>query len=154
MQKNLLLPHGLKKIGWILLIPSLLLGIAYITQLFVPEILLAGMNLPELSSNSFASSAEEQWTIIISVLGIVIGVLLVACSRERIEDELTSQIRLNSLLMALYIYFAVVILLTLFVYGLTYVAFMTYSVLGFMVLFVAIFRFKLWRLRKEGADEE
>jgi hypothetical protein len=154
MRKNLLLPHGLKTIGWILLIPSLALGIASITGLFVPEILLGGINLPELSSNSFAPSAEEQWVNTISALGILIGVLLVACSRERIEDELTSQIRLNSLMMALYLYFVMAILITLFAYGLLYVHLMTYSVLGFMVLFVAIFRWKLWRLRKEGADEE
>jgi hypothetical protein len=154
MRQILLLPHKFKTAGWIILVPSLILGIAMVTGLLDPDKLLGSFNLSKLSPKEPFASGAEQWSNTILILGIVIGVLFTACSRERIEDELTSQIRLDALMIAFYIYFGAVILITLIFYGLGFVMFMTYSVLGFMLLFLTIFRLKLWRLRKEETDEE
>jgi cytochrome b561 len=154
MRQNLLLPHGFKTIGWIILVPSIILGIAIVTGLLDPDKLLGSFHLSKLSSKNIFTSAAEQWSNTTLIFGIVIGVLFVACSRERIEDELTSQVRLDSLLLALYIYFGATILINFFAYGPNYLVWMTYSVLGFMLLFLTIFRLKLWRLRKEDTDEQ
>jgi L-asparagine transporter-like permease len=154
MRQNLLLPHSFKTIGWIILVPSLVLGITMVIGLFDPEKLLRALNLSKIAPKDIFVTATEQWSNTILIIGIVIGVLFTACSREKIEDELTSQIRLRSLMLVLYIYFVAVILITLLVYGLGYIMWMTYSVLGFMLLFLAIFRIKMWRLRKEETDEE
>ena len=55
---------------------------------------------------------------------------------------------------ALWINYAFVILATLFIYDLSYVLVITYDMLGFLLLFLGIFRWKLWRLGKEVRDEE
>jgi hypothetical protein len=151
MRQNLLLPYRFKTAGWILLIPSLIIGIALN---FVLPYFLENYEYKEGASLSSILDFVYEWGNTIIITCLVIGVLFTAYSREKIEDELTSQIRLNSLMLALYIYSAVVILITLFVYDFDYVMYMTYSVLGFMLLFLAIFRLQLWRLRKEGSNEE
>jgi hypothetical protein len=154
MRKNLLLPHGLKKIGWILLTPSLILGVAIASGLLNLDKLAKSLGFENKTKGLDFTTPFERGVDTIAILGIVIGVLFVACSREKIEDELTSHIRLDALMLAFYIYFGMVVLITLFVYEIDYILYMTYSVLGFMVLFLAIFRIKLWRLRKEGSNEE
>jgi hypothetical protein len=154
MRKNLLLPHGFKTIGWILLIPSFIVGVAIASGLLDLNKLAKSLNLVNKTEEFAFTTPFERGVDTIAILGIVIGVLFVACSREKIEDEFTSHIRLDALMLAFYIYFGVVVLITLIFYDLNFVMLMTYSVPGFMVLFLTIFRLKMWRLRKEGANEE
>ncbi|WP_295936775.1 hypothetical protein [uncultured Alistipes sp.] len=153
MKQNILLPHRLKKLGWVILVPSLLLGIARLTFLD-PNALFGWLGLEGQTAKFAVTSPAEQWVNTIIILGLVVGVMLVACSRERIEDEMTSQIRLRSLMSALYVYFIAVILITLFVYDISYILWMTYAMFGFTLVFLAIFQWQLWRVRKEVADEK
>ena len=119
MTKELLLPHSFKKIGWVILIPTLLLGVL---------MLIDGFN---------------------GNVGI-----FVACSRERIEDEMISRIRLNALLTALYVNYALLIATALCTYDLSFLYVMIYNLLTMLLIFLAVFRWKLWRLKHAVADEE
>lgn len=153
MKKDLLLPYGFKKIGWAILIPALLAGILRIT-LIDPDTLFGWLHIGIRSIDNCFTNNAEQWVNTVLILCIVAGAVLVACSRERTEDEMTVQIRLRTLMSALYIYCGAVILITLFVYDIAYVVWMTYAMLGFILVFLTLFRWQLWRLRKEADDEE
>lgn len=90
----------------------------------------------------------------IALVGICIGGIFVACSRERIEDEMISRIRLNALLTALYVNYALLIATALCTYDLSFLYVMIYNLLTMLLIFLAVFRWKLWRLKHAVADEE
>ena len=136
MTKELLLPHSFKKIGWVILIPTLLLGVL---------MLIDGFNGSTTTGRALNN---------IALVGICIGGIFVACSRERIEDEMISRIRLNALLTALYVNYALLIATALCTYDLSFLYVMIYNLLTMLLIFLAVFRWKLWRLKHAVADEE
>lgn len=92
MDKTLLLPHWFKRIGWVLFIPTALFGLLMaidgfngVPSYLLPEAVARGELLDHLCNN-------------IVLFGILLGVLFITCSRERIEDECIARIRLNALL--------------------------------------------------------
>jgi Ca2+-dependent lipid-binding protein len=78
----------------------------------------------------------------------------VACSRERVEDELIGRIRLNSLLIALYINSSVLIILSLFCYELLFLNVLVFNMFTNIIIFLIVFEMKLWKLKKSLRDEE
>ena len=66
---------------------------------------------------------------------------------------MTQHLRLNSLLVALYINYAVLILCSLLVYDLSFVTVMMYNMFTVLLIFMAVFRYNIWRAKK-GADYE
>lgn len=153
MKTNLLLPYGFKKIGWAILIPTLALGILMLIDGFdgFPSFLHAG----DTPASGFLNSATMTYTLNnVALIGICIGGIMVACSRERIEDELISRIRLNSLLVALYVNYALLIAAALLVYDIQFLNIMVYNLFTMLLIFLAVFRWKLCRLRKEAGNEE
>ena len=102
MTKELLLPHSFKKIGWVILIPTLLLGVLMLIDGFngYPTYLMPAQGTA--CYETLCSTTTGRALNNIALVGICIGGIFVACSRERIEDEMISRIRLNALLTALY----------------------------------------------------
>ena len=146
MNKNLLLPHAFKKIGWVLFLPTLLLGLLMAVD---------GFNgFPSfLRSGPYSESAARIWNNIVLV-GILLGVLFICCSRERVEDELIGRIRLNALLAALYATFGLTLITALVLYDFEFLYFMIFNLCLLPVLFLIIEQLLLWRFRQEGRHEE
>lgn len=88
------------------------------------------------------------------VLWLWLGTIFVACSREKIEDEMISRIRLNALLMALYIQAVCIIVATFAFNSLDFLNVMIYNLVAYPIIFVGAYRVMLWRIRKEADDEE
>ena len=140
MDKILLFPHGCRKIGWGLFIPAALLGVLMLfdglngfPSFLLPGAAEAGETLDAVCNNTV-------------IVGLLAGTLLIACSRERIEDEGIGRIRLNALLAALYANCAAVAAAALDI--------MIYNLFTLPLLFLLIFRWQLRRYAKEAADEE
>ena len=89
--KTLLFPHGFQKWGWCIFAVGVIFGI---------YILVSDYGTGGLVNN-------------IAIIGTVAGAILTTCSKEEIEDEMVRQIRLNSLLVALYVNYAVLIICSL-----------------------------------------
>ena len=90
----------------------------------------------------------------IVIVGTVVGAILATCSREKIEDEMVRQIRLNSLLVALYVNYAVLVICSLLIYDLDFLYVMMYNMFTMLLIFMVVFRYRMWRLNKEAKDEE
>lgn len=148
MNKTLLLPYSFKKFGWALLIPTSLLGLLMLIGDFngFPSFLLPG----DTASNDTLDAVTNN----VVLIGMVIGAILVTCSRERVEDELIARIRLNALLTALYVNTAGTVIATLALYGFDYLYVMLVNLVSLPILFLIIERLLLWRLGKEAAHEE
>ena len=128
----MLFPHGFQKWGWCIFAVGVIFGI---------YILVSDYGTSGLVNN-------------IAIIGTVAGAILATCSREEIEDEMVRQVRFNSLLVALYVNYAVLIVCSLFVYGLDFLSVMIYNMFTILLIFMVVFRYRMWRLNKEAKDEE
>lgn len=143
MKKIPLLPCVFKPIGWAILVPAALLGLCLLLNDF--NGLPAGLPFPAVRTELLNN---------VALIGTLLGVLFVGCSRERIEDELIGRLRLDALLTALYANTIVIIAAALACYGLDFLYVMIYNLLTLPLLFLAIYQWQLWRLRKEACDEK
>ena len=130
--KTLLFPHRFQKVGWVIFALAAALGI---------YILVTGFDTTPTMNN-------------IAIIGITVGGILATCSKEKIEDEMISHIRLNSLLVALYINYAVLIVASLLVYDLDFLQVTIYQMFTILLVFMVVFRYQVWRLQKGAGDEE
>lgn len=130
--KSLLFPHRFQKMGWAVFVLSALLGIYILAVDFESSYLLNN----------------------IAIIGIVTGAILATCSCEKVEDEMVRQIRLNSLLVALYINYTVLLICSLFIYDLDFLYVMMYNMFTILLIFMVVFRYRMWRMNKEVGNEE
>lgn len=136
MKQAFLFPQQFKAIGWILLIVALAAGGAF----FFGLVNTTGM------TETIANDA--------AVIGIALGALFIIASKEKIEDEMTGTIRLRSLLNALYVYVAILIIGTIFINGIDFLAFLFFDSILFPCIFVLVFQMQMRRHYLENGDEE
>ena len=156
MKKIFLLPHSFKKVGWAILIPTFVIGF----MMFIdgcngfPGYLMKGLDPAGGLYRVLDSDAMTAILNNIAIIGICAGSLFVACSREPIEDELITQVRLNSLLVALYLNTAFVVVSALCFYELDYLYVMIGNIFTVLLVFLVVYEVKLWRLKKSLSHEE
>ena len=136
LMKNLLFPHIFQPIGWIMFVPSLIMGV-----------------LIYFSVASFTGLTE---TIVndLVIIGIVLGSLFIVCSKTRGEDEMTKSIRLSSLLNSIYAYVTLLVFSTIFMNGSDFLIFTVFNLVILPILFVCNFRLEMHRYNKMCEDEE
>ncbi len=83
---------------------------------------------------------DEVFTLLIIVSGIVNSF-----SKEKIEDELISRIRLESLSLSLFISFGLIIISTFLVYNLNYMYVLVFNLFLIILLFNLILKFRLFK---------
>ena len=130
--KTPLFPHSFQRVGWIVFAIGVALG-AYS--------ILKGFDGSYVMNN-------------VTIISIIVGGLLATCSREKIEDEMTQQLRLSSLLTALYINYAALIACALLVYDMDFLNVMIYNMFTILLIFMVVFRWKIWRMKKGAEDEK
>ena len=79
---------------------------------------------------------------ILTFVIIVSGIIHSFC-KEKVEDELISKIRMDSLVLSLYINYSVLLFFNFFVYELSYFYVMVFHLFTILILFNLIFRYKL-----------
>ncbi len=134
--KNILFPPCFRIAGWIIFIPSLIIGI------------LAFFEVCEFSGLTKTIVND------IIIVGIALGALFIVCAKERIEDEMTRSIRLASMLNSIYIYVILLITTTLTVNGRDFLRFMAVNLVLLPLIFVVIFRLEMIRYNKISENEE
>lgn len=150
MINKMLLPHGFKRTGWIILIASIILGVYQQIN---------GDGAIKWEASTFAILSDEilgeahnfsviQTDIATTVIGslIIIGSLMVGFSKEKNEDEFISALRLSSLQWAVLVNYLLLLFMFLFVYGISFFSVMMYNM--FTVLFIYIIRFNYILYRK------
>lgn len=134
--KNLLFPSAFHILGWILFIPALIAGLL----IYADAIRSAGI-LETVINDAV-------------IIGIALGSLLIVCSKEKTEDEMTRAIRLSALLNSLYIYILLLILSTILINGVEFMEFAIVNLVLFPIIYVLIFRLEMHRYSKITGDEE
>tara|TARA_B110000977_G_scaffold94233_1_gene124594 strand:+ start:34 stop:492 length:459 start_codon:yes stop_codon:yes gene_type:complete len=147
---NYLFNYKYKKIsGWIfyLLIPAglFLLLTERIQDIFV-------VNVFSIFSYEWFGSERTGFGWIENGLGdevftllIIISGLVNSFSREKIEDELISRIRLESLSLSLFISFGLIIISTFLVFNMNYMYILVFNLFLIILLFNLIFKYRLFK---------
>ena len=86
------------------------------------------------------------------VIGLAVSLLLASFSREKDEDECIAHLRMQAWTMAVVSNYLILIVVTLCIYGMSYLNFMAVNMFTVLILFLVIFHWKLLRFRKENHE--
>jgi hypothetical protein len=158
MKTNYLFPNHFKKIGWLLFIPGIILGIVYLIyqsdiSLFDIKVFAIAEKVIFNDADFFTISENNVLDEISSIL-LIIGALLIAFSKEKTEDEFISKIRLESLVWATYINYAILILAIIFVYDITFFWVLVFNMFTLLVFFLIRFNWALYKSKNQISNEE
>lgn len=134
MKTRFLFPNKMKPLGWVLLVPSLILGILY---------MYADSGILGDSKSTIFGVWMNNYIDEIALVGMLISLLLIGFSKLKIEDEYIQKIRLESLLWATYVNVGLLIVCTLFIYGDLYFDIIIYNLVTLPLFFVIRFHYYL-----------
>ncbi|HTO15518.1 MAG TPA: hypothetical protein VLZ83_07090 [Edaphocola sp.] len=158
MKQKLLFPNKYKRLGWLILIPATILGIflmfnnfegmRFITKVFA---IIGNENLDE---NKYFTFVKADITNTVVGVLFIVGALLVGFSKEKNEDEYISNLRLTSLLWAVFINYLLLLFCFIFIYGLEFINVMLYNMFTVLIIFIGRFNYVLYRNSKSMSNEE
>jgi hypothetical protein len=158
MKTNLLFPNRFKIIGWVLLIPSTILGIAVfffdVEFDFLKFKVFAIYSEPLLGKDTVMGFTKINITLTITGLLFLIGALFVAFSKEKHEDEFIAKTRLESLVWATYINYAILIFCLLFIYELAFLYVLVGNMFTILIFFILRFYYILYKTNKSLKNEK
>jgi hypothetical protein len=158
MKTKFLFPNKFKSIAWFVLFPTAIFGVVTLFVPFEPAFL--DFNLPTIFKNSIGEETNYFGLVKNNVMNEIIGILLilslifVAFSKEKIEDELVSKIRLEALVWSVYINYTILLLAFIFVFDLAFLWVMICNMFTVLIFFIARFQWKISKLKKESNHAE
>ena len=136
MTSRFLLPTHYRKIGWAIFIPFLILGIFSLHMEFEFD----WLDFKIRPEGGWLENPEvENFTNELAANGVLIGLIFIAFSREKIEDEFMMKLRLESLVAAVLISYSLLLLAILFVYGFGFFVALIYNMYTVLIIFIARF---------------
>jgi len=165
MKTNYLLPNQCKKIGWFLFIPGFILGILQLIFEFkfdwlnikvfaIYDPYFSFANNGFTSHNLFFHITKTNALDEILGLLLIIGSIFIALSKEKSEDEFISKIRLESLVWATYVNYAILALAILFVFNISFYYVMIFNMFTLLIFFIIRFNWMIYKLKKSIKNEE
>jgi hypothetical protein len=149
MKTKWLFPHRFRLVGWVIFIPSAVLGLANMYADFNLSWLVADFLNEPFTLNSGHSTEHlvniQNLTDEIAAIGVIIGLLLIAFTRERLEDEMIGQLRLEALQWSVYANYIVMAIAILTLYDNAFFNVMVYNMFTVLLVFIGRFRWLLYR---------
>jgi len=158
MKTKLLFPYRFKRIGWILLVPSAILG--FLCLFFGYEINFLDLKVFAIYSDEiFGDNVRfgfdrNNITDEISAILFIIGAIFVAFSKEKHEDEFIAKTRLESLVWATYVNYIILIFCFLFFYSTGFLYVMIFNMFTILIFFIVRFYFILYMSKKSLSHEK
>jgi hypothetical protein len=160
METKFLLPYHFKRVGWFLLVPFFTIGILYLK--FGEKMDLKFLEFDRLVENGKANFSEGDWlftlksnnfTDEIICIGLLIGLIFTAFSKEKMEDEWVAKVRLDSILWAVYLNTILLLLCIVFLYGVLFWQVMILNLFTTLLFFLIRFRYVMWQSAKDNKNE-
>jgi len=144
-----LFPNSVKLVGWLIFSIGIIGGLMVLSNDLEPEFFDVKLlsfytsDIFDSDNNGFFIWTSQNILNDLAGIFVIIGGILVAFSKEKIEDEFIAQLRLSSLAWAVYVNYAVLILAFIFVHGLDFFSIMVYNMFTLLIIFIARFQIKL-----------
>lgn len=107
-----------------------------------------------LGGNAWFSWVENSIVDEILFIVLIISGLIYAFSKEKIEDEMVSKIRLDSLVWATYFNYISILLCYMFLYGFAFLNVMMIALFSHLLFFIVRFRWVMYKQNKSLSYEE
>ena len=148
MKNRLLMPARFKRFGWIIFLTTTIAFIGFVNFEWQPPLLdyryKDGLGLTQ--TNLLKEIIFTSW---------VIGLVMIAFSRQREEDEYINYLRLASWQYSIVISLIVSVIGTWSIYGMNYLTFSALNMLTAPLAFLIIFNIAITRtLKRNNKDEE
>lgn len=158
MKTKFLFPNHYKRLGWILLVPSSVLGILIIFFDYTFDFL--NSQVFTIYTNGFGGEETimglfkgNYANTIVGIL-FLIGAILVAFSKEKQEDEFIAKTRLESLVWATYVNYSVLAFCMLFFFNLEFLMVMIFNMFTVLIFFILRFYYILYKTNKSLSHEK
>lgn len=158
MKTRFLFPNSFKTLGWVLLVPSLLLIISssifnvstddYITVSVFAIYQETFGETPGFFDVITNSISDELLTF-----GMILGGIFIGFSKLKEEDEMISKIRYESLVWATYLNYGLILFFALFIYGMPYLNVLFYNMFTLLLFFIIRFHYMIYKLNKTNQDD-
>ncbi|HMM11173.1 MAG TPA: hypothetical protein PKE03_03665 [Bacteroidales bacterium] len=154
MKSTYLFPHQYAVVGWILTVPSFIVGLLLVFGV-IPEDLLGRWPVFAVYANRVLGQdvyfGVVHSAILDEILCIVltVGLILIAFSAEPHEDEFIRHLRLESLVWATKINYLILIMCVLFFYEGGFLYVLLFNMFTLLLLFIFRFRFVLMRSKTD-----
>lgn len=163
MKANYLFPNEYRKIGWVILVPSIVIGLLTLMLEYEPAFL--DFNVPAIFIDHvglFFNKGDRQLLGMVEnnvlnevlIILIIISLLFVAFSKEKIEDEYISKIRLKSLVWAVYVNYGILLLSSLFIFDLSFLWVMIFNMFTVLLFFIIKFNWQIHKIKNSTNYEE
>lgn len=140
MKPKLLFPHRFRLIGWLIFVPSAALGLATLYADLSVDWLEFDLVNRYVKLTSGSLMATQNLTDEVAALGVIAGLLLIAFSREKVEDEMMGQLRLEALQWSVYANYIILAIAILTVYDTAFFNVMVYNMFTILLVFIGRFR--------------
>lgn len=153
MKTQLLLPPNYRKIGYWMLIPSVVFGLFCLTD--------QGSNLLDfkiwwpkfLAADGFIVIRKVEIANTIAIALNLFTFAFIALSREKVEDECIDQIRARAMIKALWYSLALSLISTLLCFSFLYLYVLIFNLYFYLIFYIVIFRTALAKFYKSQSDE-
>jgi small-conductance mechanosensitive channel len=158
MNTKFLFPNEFKLIGWAILVPSAILGVLTFFEFVYFKFL--EVKVFAIYSSMFPGSTivfgVEKNNIADEIFGIlcIVGGIFVAFSKEKEEDEFIAKTRLESLVWATYINYAILVFCTIFFYRLGFLYVLIFNMFTVLIFFIIRFYYILYKSKKSLSYEK
>jgi len=149
MQSKYLFPYKSRFVGLGLIL--LHIPIRIIWEMAVPG--LSEHRLPQKPGDSMLFTSQHLFYISSAIL-MLVGLFLIAFSKEKIEDEQIAQLRLDSLRWSIYLNYLILLLSLIFTNGIDFIDILRLNLWVPLLFFIIRFRWVLYRLNKSLTAEK
>ena len=159
MKTRFLFPYVYRKVGWIILVPFILIGIPIVFWDFKFDFLdlkafAFYSDMPFFGTRTFFWWIATNLTATIIGIGVIVGAVLVAFSKQKFEDEFVAQTRFESLVWATYTQYALLIFCFIFFYDFGFLTVMVFNMFTLLFIFILRFQFVQYRNRNSLDHEK
>ncbi|MFL9844107.1 hypothetical protein [Flavobacterium rhizosphaerae] len=159
MKTNYLFPHRFKTLSGILFVLCFLLLIGFFAFNLSETIIIKAKVFALMDNMLFGKEVYFGWVennivdeILVSI--IIASGIIYAFSKEEHEDELVASIRLQSLAWATIANYAILLFCYIFIYGLPFLNVLMGAMFSQLIIFILLFRYKIFRFYNTRHDEE
>jgi hypothetical protein len=150
MESKMLLPHRFSRIGWFLAVPFLIWAIGFLVAektfaLDALELTFGSGDKTSSNENFFFNLKSNNFTDELVAIGLMAGLILIAFSKEKIEDEWVAKLRLDALLWGVFINALLLFVAFIVLYNNAFWCFMNINLFTPLLIFIIRFNYLKWK---------